>query len=240
MYTNSYEFSGGKENWQHVKRFLTRPWQVQIGGMVRKPLTLEIDDILKGFAQEERHYRHRCVETWAMAVPWCGFPLAELLKRVEPLAGAKYVRFISFLKRDQAPGQKDSAIDIWPYHEGLTIEEANNELAFLATGIYGQELPKQHGAPIRLVLPWKYGFKSIKSITAIELTDKKPETFWNILAAYEYGFWANVNPQVPHPRWSQANETMLGSGESRKSVIFNGYGQQVAHLYPSSDRIYFY
>lgn len=176
-----------------------------------------------------------------MAVPWTGFPLAELVKRVEPLAGATHVRFLSFLRKDQAPGQGGLfTTDLWPYHEGLTLAEATNELAFLAVGVYGQELPKQHGAPIRLVTPWKYGFKGIKSIVEISFTDRQPPTFWSSLGPDEYGFWANVNPEVDHPRWSQKSERMLGTGERRPTVIFNGYGEHVAHLYRPPRREYFY
>lgn len=176
-----------------------------------------------------------------MAVPWVGFPLAELVKRADPLPGATHLRFLSFLRKDQAPNQSGLfSTDLWPYHEGLTLAEATNELAFLAVGVYGRELPKQHGAPIRLVLPWKYGFKSIKSIVEISFTDRQPSTFWSSLGPDEYGFWANVNPDVDHPRWSQKSERMLGTGERRPTVIFNGYGEHVSHLYRPPRREFFY
>ncbi|CAH2030179.1 protein-methionine-sulfoxide reductase catalytic subunit MsrP [Trichlorobacter ammonificans] len=239
-YTNFYEFTQGKEVWRSVDRFLTRPWEVRITGLVKKPLTLSIDELLKLFPQEERHYRFRCVETWAMAVPWTGFPLAALVKRAEPLSSATHLSLLSFLKRDQAPEQGRGRVELWPYHEGLTLPEAMNELAFLATGLYGRELPPQHGAPLRLVTPWKYGFKSIKSVVEIRFTDRQPPTFWSSLAPQEYGFWANINPGVPHPRWSQEQETLLGSGERRRTLLYNGYDGQVGHLYKQVDTRYFF
>ncbi|WP_306533345.1 protein-methionine-sulfoxide reductase catalytic subunit MsrP [Geobacter sp.] len=240
-YCNFYEFTSGKDVWRSVERFITRPWQVAVTGMVKKPQVFDVDELIQTMPLEERTYRHRCVEAWAMAVPWTGFPLAELVKRAEPLAGATHVRFLSFLRKDQAPNQGGFfTTDLWPYHEGLTIAEATNELAFLAVGVYGKELPKQHGAPIRLVTPWKYGFKGIKSIMEIHFTDRQPPTFWSSLGPDEYGFWANVNPEVDHPRWSQKSERMLGTGERRPTVIFNGYGEYVAHLYRPPRREYFY
>jgi sulfoxide reductase catalytic subunit YedY len=240
-YCNFYEFTSDKEVWRHVERFVTRPWQVAVTGLVRKRRVFDLDELQRLFPLEERTYRHRCVEAWAMAVPWTGFPLSELLKLAEPLPEATHVRFLSFLRRDQAPGQdRIVGADIWPYHEGLTMAEAMNELAFLAVGIYGHELPKQHGAPIRLVTPWKYGFKSSKSIVEISFVTGQPPTFWNRLAPDEYGFWANVNPAVPHPRWSQETERLLGSGERRPTVIFNGYGQYVAGLYQPPRREFFF
>lgn len=240
-YCNFYEFTGGKDVWKYVEQFLSRPWQVAVTGMVRNPRLYDIDELVRAMPLEERTCRHRCVEAWAMAVPWTGFPLAELVKRAEPLAGATHVRFLSFLRKDQAPNQRGLfTTDLWPYHEGLTLAEANNPLTLLAVGVYGKELPKQHGAPVRLVTPWKYGFKSIKSIVEINFTDRQPPTFWSSLGPDEYGFWANVNPEVDHPRWSQKTERMLGTGERRPTVIFNGYGEYVAHLYRPARREYFY
>ncbi|BDV42062.1 mononuclear molybdenum enzyme YedY [Geotalea uraniireducens] len=240
-YNNFYEFTSGKDVWRYVDQFVTRPWQVAVSGLVKKPQVFAIDELIRTMPLEERSYRHRCVEAWAMAVPWTGFPLAELVKRVEPQSGATHVRFLSFLRRDQAPNQRGVfSTDLWPYHEGLTLAEATNELTFLAVGVYGKELPKQHGAPIRLVTPWKYGFKGIKSIVAIEFVDHQPPTFWNQLVPDEYGFWANVNPDMPHPRWSQQTERLLGSDEQRQTVIFNGYGEFVAHLYQPPRREFFF
>ncbi|MGE0919333.1 protein-methionine-sulfoxide reductase catalytic subunit MsrP [Trichlorobacter lovleyi] len=239
-YTNFYEFTHSKEVWRRVDRFLTRPWELKITGLVKKPLTISVDELLKLIPQEERHYRFRCVETWSMAVPWIGFPLSALIKRVEPLSSATHISFISFLRRDQAPEQKRSSVELWPYHEGLTLAEGMNDLSFMATGLYGHELAKQHGAPIRLVTPWKYGFKSIKSVVEIVFTDRQPATFWNAMIPNEYGFWANINPAIPHPRWSQAEESLLGSNERRKTLLYNGYTDQVGGLYNLKDRQYFY
>ncbi len=238
-FTNFYEFSHSKEVWRSVERFLTRPWEIRITGLVKKPRTFSVDELLTLFPQEERHYRFRCVETWAMAVPWIGFPLSALVKQVEPLGSATHLAFTSFLKRDQAPEQNRHGIEMWPYHEGLTIQEAMNDVSFMATGLYGRELAKQHGAPIRLVLPWKYGFKSIKSVVEIRFTDRQPTTFWNSIMPREYGFWANINPAVPHPRWSQAKEDMLGSNESRPTMLYNGYAEQVGHMYSLDNKQYF-
>lgn len=239
-YTNFYEFTHSKEVWRAVEGFLTRPWEIRITGLVKKPLTFTIDKLLKLIPQEERHYRFRCVETWAMAVPWVGFPLSALVKRAEPLSSATHLSFMSFLKRDQAPEQNRGNLEMWPYHEGLTMQEALNDLSFMATGLYGKELPKQHGAPIRLVVPWKYGFKSIKSVTEIRFTSRQPATFWNSMIPNEYGFWANINPAVPHPRWSQSEEHMLGTDERRPTLPYNGYAKQVGHLYSKDDSKYFY
>ena len=193
-------------------------------------MTFDLDDLHGKFEFEERAYRHRCVETWAMCVPWTGFPLHALLKMVEPEPAAKFVQFETFNRPTEAPNMADTSFP-WPYTEGMTIAEAMNELAFVATGIYAEPLPKQHGAPVRLVLPWKYGFKSIKSIVRITLTGKRPETFWNTLIPREYGFEANVDPDVPHPRWSQSTEKMLGTGKSFPTLKYNGYGDHVAKLY---------
>jgi methionine sulfoxide reductase catalytic subunit len=197
---------------------------------VAKPMTLDIDDLLKRVTLEERLYRHRCVEAWSMAVPWTGFPLKALLDIAQPLGSAKYVRFETFQNPKVASGQKQFWYP-WPYIEGITMAEANNELAFVVTGMYGKPVPKQDGAPLRLALPWKYGFKSIKSIVRISFTDKQPVTFWQTVQGEEYGFWANVNPEVPHPRWSQATERVLGSDERVPTLKWNGYGEYVAHLY---------
>ncbi len=231
-YCNFFEFSSTKQVWRWVAPFQPVPWVLEVGGLVAKPQTLDIDDMLHTFAPflEERVYRHRCVEAWAMAVPWTGVPLAALLRRVEPLPAARFVRFISFDRPDQASRQADADYP-WPYTEGLTLAEAGNELAFLAVGMYGHPLLKQHGAPVRLVVPWKYGFKSAKSIQRIELTAERPATFWNTLGPNEYDFTANVNPAKPHPRWSQATERMLGTGEVRPTQPYNGYGEWVAGLY---------
>lgn len=231
-YCNFYEFSIAKNVWRSVRRFQPVPWTLEVTGLVRRPLRFDLEKLLRTFPQEERRYRHRCVEAWAMAVPWTGFPLKELLARADPLASARYVRFVSFQRPEEAGRQKDDS-QPWPYTEGLTIEEAANELAFLATGIYGHPLLKQHGAPVRLVVPWKYGFKSAKSLVRIELTAEQPATFWNTIAGHEYGFQANVNPDVPHPRWSQKTERMLGTDEVRPTQLYNGYGRWVASLYPS-------
>ena len=229
-FCNFYEFSSFKNVWRDVDAFKPLPWTVEVAGLVAKPRTYDMDDLVHAFPLEQRVYRHRCVEAWAMAVPWTGFPLADLLRRAEPLPGAKFVRFVSFHRPDEASHQANDSFP-WPYNEGLTLAEATNELAFVATGMYGHPLLKQHGAPVRLVLPWKYGFKSAKSIVRIELTDRQPATFWNTVGPNEYDFLANVNPEIPHPRWSQARERMLGTGESRPTQLYNGYGEWVARLY---------
>ena len=230
-YNNYYEFTTSKSTvWKKVEKFKTRPWELEISGLVEKPMTLDVDDLIKEMPLEERIYRFRCVEAWAMVVPWIGFPMKALLEKVQPKAEAKYVRMLTFLDADMAPQQRDPRLP-WPYFEGLTLAEAMNDLTILTVGIYGHILPPQHGAPIRLIAPWKYGFKSIKSIVSIELTDQQPRTFWNTLAPREYGFEANVNPNVPHPRWSQASERMIGTGERLPTLIYNGYGDAVAHLY---------
>jgi sulfoxide reductase catalytic subunit YedY len=213
-----------------VKPFQPVPWTLEVGGLVGKPRTFDLEDLLRAFPLEERIYRHRCVEAWAMVVPWTGFPLAALLRQVEPLPSARFVRFVSFERPSEASHQKDRS-QPWPYTEGLTLAEASNELAFLATGMYGHPLLKQHGSPVRLVVPWKYGFKSAKAIVRIELTAEQPATFWNTLMPHEYDFWANVNPTVPHPRWSQEKERLLGTGETRPTQRYNGYAEWVAHLY---------
>jgi sulfoxide reductase catalytic subunit YedY len=229
-YTNFYEFSSHKNVWNYIDPFQPLPWTVEVTGLVAKPRTYDIDDLVRTFPLEERLYRHRCVERWAMAVPWTGFPLAALLRSAEPLPAARFVRFVSFHNPRQAGGQRNHSHP-WPYTEGLTLEEATNELAFIATGMYGHPLLKQHGAPIRLVVPWKYGFKSAKSFVRVELTSKQPATFWNTISPYEYDFMANVNPDAPHPRWPQHTEWMLGSKETRPTQLYNGYGEWVAKLY---------
>lgn len=230
-YNNFYEFSVFKSRvYKNAARLTTHPWQVGIAGLVAKPRLYDIDELVRSMALEERLYRFRCVEAWAMAVPWSGFPLATLIKRVEPLPAAKYVRFVTFLKPEQATNQSPS-YGPWPYSEALTMAEAMNELTLLASGIYGHPLPKQHGAPLRLVVPWKYGFKSIKSIVKIEFTAERPVTFWNSNRPSEYDFVANVDPHTPHPRWSQATEKLIDTGERRPTLPYNGYGEWVAKLY---------
>ncbi len=231
-YNNFYEFSHIKDRvWRLVDRFETRPWTVEVKGLVEAPRVYDVDDLLRRMPLEERLYRFRCVEAWAMAVPWTGFPFKSLIDEVQPRPSAKYVRMVTFLRPNQAPGQVEQHWYPWPYYEGLTIEEAMNELTLLVTGIYGHELPKQHGAPIRLIVPWKYGYKSIKSIVSIEFTDRRPPTFWNDAVPREYDFWSNVNPGVPHPRWSQATERLIDTGKRVPTQIYNGYADDVAHLY---------
>ncbi len=234
-YNNFYEFSRYKDDvWEHARDFQPYPWQLEVGGLVNRPRTYDVDELVRRMPLEERIYRFRCVEAWSMVVPWIGFPLSALLKEVEPTSQAKYVKFTTFFDPEVAPRQQEGnwySSEPWPYTEGLTIAEAANELTMLSVGIYGHVLPKQHGAPIRLVVPWKYGFKNIKSIVKIELAAKRPETFWNTLAPNEYGFVSNVNPKVPHPRWSQANERVIGTGQRQPTLLYNGYAAQVAHLY---------
>ena len=229
-YNNFYEFGTHKQIWTNAEKLPLRPWEVVIDGLVAKPMRLAIDDLLARVSLEERLYRHRCVEAWSMAVPWTGFPLSALLAMVEPTGDARYVRFETFNNPEVASGQR-SPFYPWPYVEGLTMAEAANDLAFMVTGVYGKPAAPQFGAPLRLALPWKYGFKSIKSIVRITLTDKRPVNFWQDLSPDEYGFWANVNPEVPHPRWSQAHERVLGTDDRRPTLLFNGYGEQVAGLY---------
>lgn len=229
-YNNFYEFGSHKQIWPAAQNLDIRPWTVTLDGLIDNPQTIGIDDLLAKMPLEERLYRHRCVEAWSMAVPWSGFPLAELVKLAGPQTGAKYLRFETFLNPEVASGQKQSWYP-WPYVEGLTLAEATNELAFMATGIYGKPLAKQFGAPIRLVTPWKYGFKSIKSVVRISFTDQRPVSFWEEIQPKEYGFWANVNPSVPHRRWPQASEKLLGTDERRNTLLFNGYEEQVAGIY---------
>ncbi|ADZ69682.1 protein-methionine-sulfoxide reductase catalytic subunit MsrP [Polymorphum gilvum] len=229
-YNNFYEFGSHKQIARAARALPIRPWAVVIDGLVDTPQTIAIDDLLRKVPLEERLYRLRCVEAWSMAVPWSGFALSDLVRLAGPQAGAKYLRFETFNNPSVASGQKQSWYP-WPYVEGVTLEEATNDLAFVATGIYGKPLPRQNGAPIRLVLPWKYGFKSIKSIVRITFTDTRPVSFWEAIQPAEYGFWANVNPDVPHPRWSQASEEVLGTGERVPTQLYNGYAEQVAGLY---------
>jgi len=238
-YNNFYEFGSDKAIAARAQVLRLRPWTVKIDGMVEKPLELGLDDLIRKIPLEERLYRHRCVEAWSMAIPWSGFPLAKLVEMAAPLASAKYLRMETFLDRSMAPEQRKSWFP-WPYVEGVTMAEATNELAFLVTGAYGHPLAKQHGAPLRLALPWKYGFKSIKSITRFIFTDQRPKSYWEALGPREYGFWANVNPAVPHPRWSQASEELIGIGERRPTLLFNGYGDYVAQLYQGleGERLY--
>jgi sulfoxide reductase catalytic subunit YedY len=229
-YNNFYEFGSSKTISRAAQALKLRPWTVKIDGMVGKPIEIGLDDLLAKMPLEERLYRHRCVEAWSMAIPWSGFPMAKLVELAQPLSSAKYIKMETFLDREVASGQRASWYP-WPYVEGLTMAEATNELAFLVTGAYGKPVSKSQGAPLRLAVPWKYGFKSIKSITHFTFTDQRPRTFWEALQASEYGFWANVNPQVPHPRWSQASEELIGIGERRPTLLFNGYAEYVASLY---------
>lgn len=234
-YNNFYEFGTDKDQPARTAGTLrTRPWTVRVDGLVGKPRTFDIDALMRAFPLEERVYRHRCVETWSMVVPWAGFPLASLLKQVEPLSSAKFVAFETLNDPRQMPGQR-SAVLQWPYVEGLRIDEAMHPLTLMAVGLYGKTLLNQNGAPIRLVVPWKYGFKSIKSIVRIRLVDKQPPTSWNRYGPGEYGFYANVNPSVSHPRWSQARERRLGDWLPRATLPFNGYGEEVAGLYRGMD-----
>lgn len=233
-YNNFYEFSTSKTAVaRKAENFVTRPWTIEVGGMVQKPKTFDIEDVLK-FEQEERIYRFRCVEGWSMVIPWVGFPLRKILDAVEPLGSAKYVAFQTLYDRKQMQSSFSAGIDL-PYVEGLRLDEALHPLTILATGLYGKLLPNQNGAPLRLVVPWKYGFKSIKSIVRITLTDAEPPTTWNIAAPNEYGFYSNVNPKVAHPRWSQATERRIGEYGQRETLLFNGYAEQVASLYEGLD-----
>ena len=232
-YNNFYEYSTDKK--LNADKLITRPWTVKIDGLVEKPQELAIDDLIKSMPLEERLYRHRCVETWSMTIPWTGFALKALVAAAKPTSAAKFIRFETFYNPKMAPGQK-MPVYPWPYVEGLTMAEAMNDLAFMVTGAYGHSLAKVHGAPLRLALPWKYGFKSIKSIVKISFVAERPVGLWEALQASEYGFWANVNPDVPHPRWSQATETLIGSNERRPTLIYNGYGEQVAALYKGLEK----
>ena len=233
-YNNFYEFSTSKgEVAYEAKGFVTRPWSVSVGGLVKKPKVFDLDELLR-FQQEERVYRMRCVEGWSMVIPWVGFPLAKLLEKVEPLSSARYVACETLYDPKRMPQAMESGLDL-PYVEGLRLDEARHPLTILATGLYGQTLPPQDGAPIRLVVPWKYGFKGIKSIVKINLVAEQPPTTWNIQVPTEYGFYSNVNPQVDHPRWSQATERRIGEFSRRNTLMFNGYAEQVAQLYEGMD-----
>jgi len=234
-YNNFYEFGTTKSIWQEAQALKTRPWSIKVDGLVEQPFEIGIDDLITAMPREERVYRFRCVEAWGMTVPWSGFAMKAFLDRAKPLGSAKYLRIETFVDPRIAPGQRQIWYP-WPYVEGLTIAEAANELAFLVTGIYGKPLPKQYGAPIRLALPWKYGFKSIKSIKRISFTEERPKSFWEVLQSAEYGFWANVNPEVAHPRWSQATEEVLGENRRIPTQLFNGYGDYVADLYKGLEK----
>jgi len=233
-YNNFYEFSTEKRSVASAaKGFVTRPWTVSVEGLVNKPKVFDLDELLK-IDQEDRVYRLRCVEGWSMVIPWIGFPLSKLLDKVEPNAQARFVAFQTLLDARRLPNQRTTVLD-WPYVEGLRLDEAMHPLTILATGLYGQTLPPQDGAPIRLVVPWKYGFKSIKSIVKISLVAQQPPTTWGLESPGEYGFYSNVNPNVDHPRWSQARERRIGEFSGRATLMFNGYADQVAHLYDGMD-----
>jgi sulfoxide reductase catalytic subunit YedY len=233
-YNNFYEFNSSKEVADQAQKLPIRPWTVKIDGLVEKPIEIGVDDLIRKMGIEERAYRHRCVEAWSMAIAWSGFPLAKLVAFAKPTGSAKFLKMETFLNPKVAPGQRQTWFP-WPYIEGLTMAEATNDLAFIATGAYGHPMAKQHGAPLRLAVPWKYGFKSIKSIVRFSFVDKQPVGMWQSLQAAEYGFWANVNPKVPHPRWSQATEEVIGTGERRPTLLFNGYGEFVADIYKGMD-----
>ncbi len=234
-YNNFYVFTSNKEGVAAAAAgFVSKPWLVAVGGMAHKPRVFDLDELMKTMPLEERVYLMRCVEGWSMVIPWSGFPLAKLLERVEPMSGVEYVAFETLLDPMRMPGQKTNVL-AWPYVEGLRINEAMHPLTLLAVGLYGRELPAQNGAPLRLVVPWKYGFKGIKSIVKITLQSTRPATTWNMSAPNEYGFFSNVNPEVDHPRWSQATEQRIGESGRRPTLMFNGYGPQVAHLYSGMD-----
>lgn len=229
-YNNFYEFGTDKSIWRDAQKLEVRPWTIKVSGMVEKPFEIGIDDLLAKMQLEERVYRHRCVEAWSMIVPWSGFPMRSLVELCKPTSGAKFVVMKTLSKPAVMREQRDPLYP-WPYTEGLAMDEAMNDLTFIATGLYGKPIHKQNGAPLRLVAPWKYGFKNVKSIVSVEFSDKRPVSFWEKLQASEYGFWANVNPQVPHPRWSQATEKPLGSDNRIPTLLYNGYGEFVAGLY---------
>ena len=234
-YNNFYEFGTDKEDPKaNAQRFNPKPWTIKVEGLVKNPATIDLDTLIKPYALEERIYRMRCVEGWSMVIPWVGFPLADLIKRLEPQASAKFVEFTTLLDPSRMPGQRYPVLQ-WPYIEGLRMDEAMNPLTLMVVGLYGETLPNQNGAPIRLVIPWKYGFKGIKSIVRIRFTDKQPRGSWEVAQAREYGFYANVNPNVDHPRWSQATERRIGELTRRPTRPFNGYAEQVASLYAGMD-----
>ncbi|MDQ2691294.1 MAG: protein-methionine-sulfoxide reductase catalytic subunit MsrP [Chloroflexota bacterium] len=237
QYNNYYEFSENKEVVNRLSRnFRSHPWTVDVTGLVERPRKFAIEDLIRRFPQEERIYRLRCVEGWSMVIPWMGLPLASLLREVEPTSDARYVRFATLLDQEQFPHQ-GSHLYPWPYREGLRLDEAMHHLTILATGLYGEPLPNQNGAPLRMVVPWKYGFKSIKAIVRIELVAQQPGTFWKTVNRKQYGFYSNVNPNPTRTRWSQATERRIGELERRPTLMFNGYGEQVAHLYEGMDLI---
>jgi sulfoxide reductase catalytic subunit YedY len=234
-YNNFYEFGTDKEDPKaNAQKFVPKPWTIKVEGLVKSPATIDLDAFIKPHALEERIYRMRCVEGWSMVIPWVGFPLADVIKQLEPQPSAKFVEFTTLYDPNRMPGQRYPVLQ-WPYIEGLRLDEAMNPLTLLVVGVYGETLPNQNGAPIRLVIPWKYGFKGIKSIVRIRFTDKQPRGSWEVAQAREYGFYANVNPNVDHPRWSQATERRLGEFRRRKTEMFNGYGAQVASLYTGLD-----
>ncbi len=234
-YNNFYEFGTGKEDpARNAHTLVTRPWTIAVEGEVARPAEYALDDLLAPHTAEDRIYRLRCVEAWSMVIPWTGIPLADVIRRLEPTSKAKYVEFTTLLDREQMPGQRRRVLD-WPYVEGLRMDEALNPLTLLATGVYGRDLPNQNGAPLRLVVPWKYGFKSIKSIVKIRFVEYMPATSWAVSAPREYGFYANVNPEVDHPRWSQGRERRLGEFRRRPTLMFNGYAEQVADMYAGLD-----
>jgi len=233
-YNNYYEFSTNQQAVAPLSaNFKTTPWAVEVGGLVQNPKTYALEDLLK-FEQKERVYRLRCVEAWSMVIPWTGFELGDLLNEVQPMTSAKYVRFVTLMDKTRMPGEGDPLYP-WPYNEGLRLDEAMQRLTIIATGLYGQSLPNPDGAPLRLVVPWKYGFKSIKAIVKIELTEQRPQTMWNTIAPNEYGFYSNINPEVDHPRWSQASERRIGELSRRPTLMFNGYADEVASLYTGMD-----
>ena len=234
-YNNFYELGSGKRDPMiNADRLKTENWKLIIDGLVENPLILDVEDLVKNYALEERIYRLRCVEAWSMVIPWIGFELNQLIKKSKPLSSAKYVAFESILDKDNLPGQKRNTLN-WPYREGLRLDEAMNPLTIISLGLYGRVLPNQNGSPIRLVVPWKYGFKSIKSIVKISLTSKEPRTSWNEQSPSEYGFYSNVNPYVSHPRWSQKRERRIGEFRKRDTEMFNGYAKYVSHMYSDMD-----
>jgi methionine sulfoxide reductase catalytic subunit len=234
-YNNYYEFTTNKEGVSDLARnFTVRPWEIKVTGLVNNPLTLDVDDVIRNYDQEERIYRLRCVEAWSMVIPWVGFSIGELLRAADPKSEARYVRFVSVYRPDEMPGQRNRFLN-WPYVEGLRMDEAMNDLAIFATGMYGKPLVTANGAPFRIIVPWKYGFKSIKGIAEIQLTDEMPLSTWMEAAPNEYGFYANVNPEVNHPRWSQATERRIGELGRRETIMFNGYAEEVAYLYDGMD-----
>ena len=234
-YNNYYEFGTDKEDpANNATKFRTRPWTVKVDGLVKKPADYQFEDLVKPYKLEDRVYRFRCVEAWSMVIPWQGIPLAEMIKRFEPLPSAKFVQFTTLMAPDQMPGEREAILP-WPYVEGLRMDEATNPLTLMVTGLYGKTLPNQNGAPLRLITPWKYGFKGIKAITRISFVEKQPRNTWQIANPNEYGFYANVNPEVDHPRWTQASERRIGQFRRQKTLMFNGYADQVASMYAGMD-----